>query len=144
MQDIIIGSDHRGFELKGHIKDFLRSNKFFFIDVGCSSTASVDFPVIAKEVVDTVAGSKHMAGILICGSGVGVSIAANRYKGIRAALCHRTEQARSAREHIDANVLCLGADGADIESMKKIVSVFLKTKPLDDEKYKRRRAMLDK
>ena len=143
MQDIIIGSDHRGYELKGHIKDFLRLNKFFFIDVGCNSTASVDYPVIVKEVVDTVAGSKHMAGILICGSGIGVSIAANRHKGIRAALCHTTEQARSAREHTDCNILCLGADGADIESVKKIVNVFLKTKFLGDEKYKKRIALLE-
>jgi len=143
MQDIIIGSDHRGFELKSQIKDYLRLNKFFFIDVGCSGTVSVDYPVIAKEVVETVAGSKHMGGILICGSGIGVSIAANRYKGIRAALCHTIEQARSAREHTDCNVLCIGADGADIENVKKIVSVFLKTKFSGDEKYKKRIAMLD-
>ena len=144
MQDIIIGSDHRGYHLKQQVKDYLRANKYFFIDVGCSDTGSVDFPVITKEVVDTVAGSKHMCGILICGSGIGVSIAANRYKGIRAALCHTTDQARAAREHTDANILCIAGDGADFENIKKVINVFMKTNFSGEEKYKRRIAMLDK
>jgi len=144
MQDIIIGSDHRGFELKQQIKDFLREKKILLIDVGANDTKTVDYPVIVKEVVECVISAKHFCGILICGSGIGVSIAANKYKGIRAALCHTVAGAKSAREHNDANVLCLGCDGADIENLKKIINTFLNTKLLPDEKYKRRIEMLDK
>jgi len=145
MQDIIIGCDHRGLALKNQVKEYLREKKLFFIDVGCADgTQSADYPLIAKEVVDCVAGSRHMCGILICGSGIGVSIAANKYKGIRAALCNSVEVARGARQHNDCNILCLAADGANIEDIKKIINTFTTTKFLNEEKYKRRINMLDK
>jgi len=145
MQDIIIGSDHRGFDLKTKIKDYLREKKIFVIDVGCNDgTKSVDYPVIAKEVADCVVGARHFCGILICGSGIGVSIAANRHKGVRAALCHTVDAARSARQHNDCNILCIGADGADIENVKKVINAFTGTKFSGEEKYKQRIAQLDK
>jgi ribose 5-phosphate isomerase B len=144
MQDIIIGADHRGFELKEQVKAFLREKKLFFVDCGTNSTATVDYPNVVKEVVECVLSAKHFCGILICGSGIGVSMAANRYKGIRAALCSTVGVAKSARAHSDANVLCLGADEADFENVKKVVTAFLNTKPDPDPKYRRRIELLDK
>jgi len=144
MQDIIIGSDHRGFELKQKVKEYLREKKHFFIDVGCNNTERVDFPAVAREVVDVVTSARHFCGIMVCGSGFGVGIAANRYKGIRAVHCLTPEMARRAREHNDANVLCLAAEGADFENIKKTINAFLNTKFLPDERYKRRNEMLDK
>jgi RpiB/LacA/LacB family sugar-phosphate isomerase len=152
MQDIIIGSDHRGFELKQRVKEYLKSQKYFVVDVGCTDTKDVDYPTIVKEVVERVKGAGHFAGILICGSGVGISMAANRYKGIRAALCHTVESAKMARQHHDFNVLCLSgnreqsiASGApdDPDNAIKIVRAFLNTKFLGDAKYRRRNEMLD-
>jgi RpiB/LacA/LacB family sugar-phosphate isomerase len=139
---IIMGSDHRGFELKERLKEYLFTNKQFFIDLGCKNTEPVDFPVVTKEVAECVAATKYSCGILICGTGIGVSIAANRYKGIRAALCHTVETAKLARQHNGANILCL-AGSADLETAKKIVRVFLNTNFSDEEKYKRRNQMLD-
>ena len=150
MQDVILASDHRGFELKQKVKEYLREKKLFFIDVGVeSATQPKDNepipPIIAvvKEAAECVQGAKHFVGILICGNGIGMSIAANRFRGIRAALCHTVDTARQAREHNDANVLCLGSD-TDIDTVKKIVTTFLNTKPLDDLRYKIRREQFDK
>ena len=143
MQDVIIGSDHAGFELKAKIKDYLREKKIFFVDVGCNSPDSADYPLIAKEVAECVISARHFCGILICGSGIGICIAANRFRGIRAALCHTTEQVRQAREHLDANVLCLAGKG-DLEIARKIVHIFLNTKFTGEERYKKRIALLDK
>jgi len=144
MQDIIIASDHRGFALKQQIKEFLREKKLFVIDVGCNDADKMyDSPPIVKEAVDCIKGARHFRGILICGSGMAMSIAANRNKGIRAVHCLTPEMARRAREHNDANVLCLAAEGADIENVKKIITAFINTKPLPDERYKRRNEMLD-
>jgi len=158
MQDIIIGSDHRGFALKQQIKEYLKANKYFVVDVGCSDNKNkYDSPPIAKEVVDCVKDAKHFCGILVCGSGYAMAIAANRNKGIRAVHCLTPEMAKRARQHNDANVLCLAGEGddlsgdgvsgdsvADFGNIKKIITAFLNTKPLPDERYKRRIEMLDK
>jgi len=151
MQDIIIGSDHNGFGLKTQIKQFLIEKKFFCVDVGVQSSAKPDNnatvpPILSvvKEVADCVKGAKHFAGILICGSGIGLSISANRFTGIRAALCTSVEMAKNAREHNDANILCLGSDELDFETAKKIITTFLNSKFIDNvQRYRVRRDMFD-
>jgi len=150
MLDIVIASDHRGFPLKAQLKEFLREKKFFFIDLGQDSAErapdDVTPPPIIKaitEVVDCVKSARHMCGILICSDGIGASIGANRFKGIRAALCRTVENARQAREHNDANVLCLANDNMDFEDIKKIVTTFINTKPADVLRYKKRREAFD-
>lgn len=156
VQDIIIGSDHRGYELKQKIKEFLREKKLFFIDVGVQSADkpadSLPIPPIinvVKEVTDCVAGSRHMRGILICANGIGSSIAANRFKGIRAALCCSPAVAKLAREDNDANVLVLAGGGKegletpDIEIVKKTITTFINTRALEDTRYVKRRALFD-
>jgi len=144
MQDIIIASDHRGFALKAQIKEFLKTQKLFFVDVGTNAPEPpVDFPKYVREACDCITSAKHFCGILICGSGIGVTMSANRFRGIRAVLAYTPEIAKSARQHNDANVVCLGADGADFENVKKIITTFLNTKFLGDEKYIRRNKMLD-
>jgi ribose 5-phosphate isomerase B len=150
MQDVILASDHRGFDLKQRIKDYLREKKIMTVDVGTTNgTTNVDFPVYVKEACECVLGARHFCGIFVCGSGIGVTIAANRFKGIRAVLAHSVEEACAARQHNDVNVLCLsgeqfraGGEG-DFEDIKKIITAFLNTKFLGEEKYRRRNALLD-
>lgn len=121
----------------------------FFIDMGVEgSTRPADNmipPIITavREASDTIRSAKHFCGVFICGSGVGVSIAANRHKGIRAALCHTIEEVRSAREHNDANVLCLSADNIGADCVKKMITVFLNTKFLNEIRYQKRRELFD-
>ncbi len=105
---IAIGSDHGGFHLKAEIKTFLTENQIAFHDFGTFSTASVDYPDISRSVAAAVAADEYERGIIICGTGIGVSIAANKIKGIRASLCHDVFSAQMAREHNDANILTLG------------------------------------
>lgn len=105
---IAIGSDHGGFTLKASIIQFLCELGHEVEDLGTDSTASVDYPDYARAVCARVQNGDCAAGILICGTGIGMSMVANRQKGIRAALCHELFTARMSREHNDANVLCLG------------------------------------
>lgn len=106
---IAVGSDHGGYELKGKIVGLLRSLGHAVEDVGCHSLESVDYPDYADRVVSLVADGQCERGMLICGTGIGISIAANRHRKIRAAICHDEYTARMSREHNDANVLCIGA-----------------------------------
>lgn len=106
---VSVGSDHGGFDLKQQVVEFLRHLGHEVIDVGCDSPQSVDYPDFARQVCEQVRSSQSERGILICGTGIGMSIAANRYRDIRAALCHEGFTARMSREHNNANVLCLGA-----------------------------------
>jgi ribose 5-phosphate isomerase B len=106
---IAIGSDHGGYELKDLIISYLQNNGHDVTDCGCTSLVSVDYPDFAKKVCSEVRSGSCDAGILICGTGIGMSIAANRYRDIRAALCHDSFTARMSREHNNANVLCIGA-----------------------------------
>lgn len=108
--NISIGSDHRGYELKLSIKPWLENQGYVLIDAGTDSSESVDYPQFAFEVARTVAAGEADLGILICGTGIGMSIAANKVKGIRAARACTVEDAGMARRHNNANVLCLGAD----------------------------------
>lgn len=121
---MIIGSDHAGFSLKEKLKDFLVKRGFEVIDVGCYKEVSCDYPEFAKVLCEKVL-EHHSLGILICGSGIGMSISANRIKGIRAALCFNEYMARMSRRHNNANVLCLGARVIGEDVAKAILEAFL-------------------
>lgn len=105
---IALGSDHGGFLLKEEIKKWLIDKGYTLEDFGTYSLDSCDYPEIAQKVARAVAGGQHDKGILICGTGIGISIAANKVPGIRAALCHDTFSAKASREHNDANILTMG------------------------------------
>jgi len=124
---IILASDHGGFELKEQIKFYLTEKGIDFEDMGTHSNASVDYPAMAKRAVPKVLANKNNFGVFVCGSGIGISIMANRYKGIRAALVHSEIYAQLSRSHNDANVLCLGGRFLTFEEAKTIVDVFLET-----------------
>lgn len=125
MKRIAIGCDHCGFALKQFIVPFLQNTGYDPQDFGCYSTESVDYPDIAQKVGEEVALGNANQGILICNTGIGMSIAANKIKGIRAALCCDVFAAQRARQHNDANVLCLRAENIDNESALEIVKTFL-------------------
>jgi len=124
---IIIGSDHAGFHMKQTVAEYLMLNNWKFEDCGCYEVNSVDYPDYARAVVMKVLDNSAALGILLCGSGIGVCITANRFKGIRAALCWNVEIAKLSRQHNDANVLCLPSRFLTDKEMKEIVSVFLNT-----------------
>jgi len=125
--NIVIASDHAGFELKNRIKAAIKG-QYKVEDLGCHSQASVDYPDFAKLVATGVLNKEFELGILICGTGIGMSIAANRYHGVRAALCHSVEAAIATRSHNDANILCLGSRTMDNDKIMSIVEAFLSTK----------------
>ena len=134
---IAIGSDHGGFEYKEFIKEYLKDKDFEVIDVGTFSDESCDYPVIAKELTRKIVSSEVKKGILICGTGIGMSIAANKVKGIRAALCGDVSSARLTREHNNSNVLCLGARIIGKVTAIDIVDIWLKTEFLGGRHQKR-------
>jgi len=127
VKHIAIGCDHRGLALKELIVPFLQNAGYSHQDFGCYSTAPVDYPDIAQKVGKAIASGNSDQGILICNTGIGMSIAANKIKGIRAALCHNSFAAQRARQHNDANVLCLRGEDIDTESALEIVKTFLAT-----------------
>ncbi len=135
---IAIGSDHAGFKAKEIVKAFLKRKKFSVEDFGTFSKESVDYPDYAYPVANGVAQGKFDRGILICGSGVGMSIAANKVKGIRAVLVHDTYTAKQSREHGDCNVLCLAGKKLTKAKLNKIVDVWTKTKFSGEERHLRR------
>jgi ribose 5-phosphate isomerase B len=122
---IAIGSDHRGYAMKNSILQSLREQGHDCQDLGCFSSDSVDYPDIAQAVGAAVAAGRAERGILICGSGIGMAIAANKVPGVRAAPCHDSLSARMTREHNDANVLCLGAEYIGPMLAHDIVKAFL-------------------
>jgi len=128
MEKIIIGSDHAGFKLKEEIKDYLLKKGFRIKDIGAYSQESCDYPLIAYALAKEVAQGKFRRGILICKSGIGNSITANKVKNIRAALCYNVKASRLSRQHNNANILVLGAAFVNRALAKRIVSVWLKTK----------------
>lgn len=125
--NLVIGSDHGGWELKEFLKPNLVSLGNEIEDIGCYDQESVDYPDIAQDLVSHLLESKVKKGILICGTGIGMSMAANRFKGIRAALCHEPMTARLSREHNDANVLVLGGRVLGKELALEIVKIWLAT-----------------
>ena len=125
---ICIASDHAGFRLKEETKDFLVSKNISIIDLGPINDNSVDYPDFAKKVSNRVRSKKSDIGILICGSGTGMAISANKSKGIRAALCYNLKSARLSRQHNNANIIALGARLTKKSLSLKLVELFLKTK----------------
>ena len=123
----VIGSDHGGYELKQAIVESLIAEGYQVLDLGVHSPESADYPDIAALVARAVAAGEAQRGILICGTGIGVSMAANKVRGVRAALCTDCYMARMAREHNDAQILCLGGRVLGIGSALDIVQVFLES-----------------
>lgn len=126
MSKILIGSDHGGFKLKTSIIEHLREQGYEVQDFGCYDEKSCDYPVIAKEVANSVLQTNGR-GILVCGTGIGMSIAANRFDGIRASLCGDTFSARMTKMHNDSNILCLGERVTGTGLALDIVDIWLKT-----------------
>lgn len=124
---IYIASDHGGFLAKSHLIDFLKHRGLPYEDFGTCSDESVDYPEFAAKLAMRVAKEKGR-GILICGTGIGVSIVANRFKGVRAALCRNTIEARLSRQHNDSNILCLAGRFDDDHTREEIVKSWLETK----------------
>ena len=125
--NIALGCDHGGFVLKKEVAALLTKSGHTVNDVGCYSEDSVDYPGFADKVCQEIRAGHSTRGILICGTGIGMVIAANRHSYIRAALCHEAFTARMSREHNDANVLCLGARVLGIAIVLDIVKVWLET-----------------
>jgi ribose 5-phosphate isomerase B len=124
---IVVGSDHAGFELKQNIIEHLSERNMNYVDFGTNCLDSVDYPDYAKKVAEEVNSKDLIMGILVCGSGQGMAMTANRFKNVRAAICHNSDVAKVSRQHNDANVLCLGSRFIDISEAIKCVDVFLST-----------------
>lgn len=124
---IALGADHAGFYLKEAIIEYLKKNNIEYVDHGCYSEESVDYAIFAKKVADDVADGKAEKGILCCGTGIGISMAANKVKGIRAAVCTNEFCAEMTRRHNDANVLAMGGRVIDAETAVKLTDIFLNT-----------------
>lgn len=135
---IAIGCDHGGYYLKQDIIDFLEKNGYEYKDYGTYSDESCDYPVYAKKVAHAVADGECEKGILICGTGIGVCITANKVKGIRAALVHDCFSAKATREHNDANIVTMGARVIGPGLATEIVRIFLETPFSNEERHIRR------
>ena len=135
---IAIGSDHGGYDLKELVKKHLDAKKIAYKDVGCDSKTSCDYPEYGKEVAKSVLSGESEKGIVICTTGIGISIAANKYKGIRAALCADTLSAKLTRLHNNANVLAMGAGIIGPDLALSIVDTFLETEFSEEERHQRR------
>lgn len=137
MQKIVIGADHRGYSLKELIKQQLTKN-YEIIDAGAFSAEPSDYPDIAREVVKHIKSGECKKGILICGSGVGASVAASKFKGIRAAVCHDAFSAHQGVEDDDMNLLCLGGGIVGLSLAADIINIFLKAEFKNEERFVRR------
>jgi len=135
---IAIGSDHAGFEMKEAIKAHLERLKIEYNDYGTYNTDSMDYPDTGKAVANAVAEGKEDRGILICGSGIGMSIVANKVKGIRAALCYSSEIAKLSREHNDSNILVLAGRFTSRQDAKEMVKVWIDTPFSNNPRHIRR------
>ena len=128
MKTVFISSDHAGFKLKETIKDYLKNKKIKFQDLGPNDDSRVDYPDYAHKVARKVKNNKSNIGILVCGSGTGMNIAANKHKNIRAAQCFNLKSTKLSRLHNDANIITLGSRLITKKNALKFVSVFLNTK----------------
>ncbi|WP_042701720.1 ribose 5-phosphate isomerase B [Azospirillum sp. B506] len=142
VRTVALASDHAGYELKAQIVRQLEGAGYSVLDLGTDGPASVDYPDFAAALAAAVTDGRAQRGVLICGSGIGISIAANRHPGIRAALVHDVTTARLSREHNDANVIALGARVIGPEIAKDCVDVFLKTDFEGGERHSRRIAKM--
>src|SRR4051812_138458 len=142
MQTVAIGADHGGFELKQQLAEHIRSRGFAVEDCGTHSTETVDYPKIAAQVASRVADGRADVGVIVDGAGIGSSMTANKFPGVRAALCYDLSSARNSREHNNANVLTLGASLIGAGLAQQIVDTFLDTE-CTAERHLRRAAMID-
>ena len=140
MTRIALAGDHAGFLLKEQIASYLRTEGFEVMDLGTYDQEPVDYPDYARTTAEALQSGKAERGILICGSGVGACIAANKMQGIRAGLCHDTYSARQGVEHDDMNVLCLGARVIGIELARELATAFLSARFTGEERHIRRLA----
>ena len=140
---IAIGSDHGGYDLKQRVIQYLQEKQIPYQDMGCDSRESVDYPLFGKAVAQAVAEGSCEKGIVICTTGIGISIAANKVSGVRCALCSDTLSARMTRLHNDANVLALGGGMIGDNLALDIVETFLNTPFSNEEKHQRRVDMLN-
>lgn len=140
---IALGCDHGGFELMQEVKKFLEEKNIAYKDLGCDSLASTDYPIYAKKVARSILSGECEKGILICGTGIGISITANKFKGIRAALCSDCFSAEATRLHNDANILAMGGRVVGPGLAVKIVDTFLSTPFSGDERHIRRISQME-
>ena len=139
---IVIGADHRGYKLKEEIKKYLDEKQIEYKDVGTYSNERTDFPLIAAEACETIQNKEAELGILLCGSGLGMSMVANKYKGIRCAMCYNEETAKEAKAHHNINILALPADILDISEAVKMIRAWIATEFLEG-RYRERLHMID-
>ena len=135
---IVIGADHAGFSLKVQLIELLKEEGYSVLDVGTDGPDPVDYPDDAQAVGEAVLSGEAELGMLLCGSGVGASIVANKIRGIRAALCHGVYSAHQCREHDDANVLCLGPRVIGVKLTEELVRAFLGARFSGAERHRRR------
>ena len=140
---IALGCDHGGYELMQEVKAFLESKGYEYKDFGCYSTASVDYPEYGRAAAKAVASGECELGIIICGTGIGISITANKVPGVRCALCNDCFSAAATKEHNNANMLAMGARVLGTGLALKIVDTFLSTPFSNDERHIRRIAMIE-
>ncbi len=140
---IAIGCDHGGINLKNAIIEYFNNNNITYKDFGCADNEAVDYPKYGQLVANAVASGEHDKGIVICGTGIGISISANKIKGIRCALAHDCFSARMTREHNDANMLALGERVIGAGLAVQIVEEFLNTNFSGDERHSRRISMIE-
>lgn len=140
---IALGCDHGGYAMMQEVKKHLEQRGIEYKDFGCYSEESVDYPVYAKKTAEAITSGECELGILICGTGIGISITANKVKGIRAALCHDCFSAAATREHNNANILAMGARVIGVGLALQIVDTFLDTPFSNDERHIRRIAMIE-
>lgn len=140
---IALGSDHGGYGLKQEVIKHLEERGIEYKDYGCYSEESCDYPIYGKKVAEAVAGGECEFGIIICGTGIGISISANKVPGIRAALCHDCFSAQATREHNNANILAMGARVIGPGLALKIVDTFLDTSFSNEERHVRRISMIE-
>lgn len=139
---VIIGADHNGFNAKKEIIEYLQNLNYEVIDEGCNSAESGDYPIYAKKVCESVLNNELSLGILICGTGIGMSIAANKINHIYCAKIDNKDEARLCREHNNANVIALSAK-KDMEELKEEILIFLKTPFSNEERHIRRLNIID-
>src|SRR5690554_6750029 len=133
---VVVGSDHAGFLQKENIKQYLKSKNIEVVDLGAESEASVDYPDFGKKVGEAVTKEPYDFGVVVCGTGIGISIAANKVKGVRAALVYDTNTARLAKEHNKANVLAIGGRTTTFEDANDILDAYMDAK--FEERHQRR------
>ena len=144
METTVFGSDHGGYQYKKELINHLSNKGYNIIDVGCDSCESVDFPIYAKLACEKILNKEASLGVLVCGSGIGISIAANRFNGIRCAVCHDYFTATNCRIKDNANIISLGERVIGIEVAKQMVEGFIQAKfDTENPVYSRRSQMID-